>query len=95
MTSAIHSRMSLTHRLQFYTAIKPMDAEKFFNAYLALFVVLLFYAIGYAWKREGWLKTSQIDVDSGRRELDYEAMAKLREQRQTWPVWKRFLSYLF
>jgi amino acid transporter len=72
-----------------------MDAYTFFNAYLALFVVLAFYAIGYAWKREGWLKLSQIDVDSGRRELDYEAHEKLKEQRQSWPVWRRFLSYLF
>lgn len=72
-----------------------MTAYAFFNSYLALFVVLLFWAIGYAWKRQGPLKLSQIDVDSGRRELDYEAFEKLREQRQNWSAWRRFLDYLW
>lgn len=87
--------LSLTQGLQFYTAVEPLDAYTFFNSYLALFVVMLFYAIGYAWKRQGWLKLSEIDVDSGRRELDYEAFEKLKAKRQNWPAWRRFLDYIF
>lgn len=85
----------LTLQSKFYTAVKPLDAEAFFNSYLALFVVILFYAIGYAWKRQGWLKLSEIDVDSGRRELDYEAFEKLKAQRANWSGWRRVVDYLF
>jgi yeast amino acid transporter len=38
---------------QFYTAVEPMDAEAFFESYLAAPVVLFFWAVGYLWKREG------------------------------------------
>ena len=68
---------------------------QFFLSYLALPVVIMFYIIGYAWKREGWLKLSQIDVDSGRRELDYDAFEKLKARRQNWSAWRKFLDYLF
>ncbi len=72
-----------------------MTAYAFFNSYLALFVVLLFYAIGYAWKREGWKKVSQIDVDSGRRQLNFEEYEKLKARKAGWPMWKRVLDYVF
>ena len=75
--------------------MKPLNAYDFFNSYLALFVVIFFYIIGYAWKRQGWLKLSEIDVDSGRRELDYEAFEKLKAQRQNWSAWRRFVDYLW
>merc|ERR1712230_109011 len=59
---------------QFWTAIAPVGgnseegaAYDFFYAYLALPVVLAFWAAGYFWKKQGWLRTHQIDVDSGRR----------------------------
>jgi len=65
---------------QFYVAAFPIGepangrkrAEIFFSTYLALPVVLLFWGIGYAWKRTGWLKIQDIDVDSGRRPVDWE-----------------------
>merc|ERR1712000_255599 len=60
---------------QFYVAIWPPgggvnDAEGFFKSYLALPVVMFFWACGYLWKREGWLRLDQVDLDSGRREID-------------------------
>lgn len=71
---------------QFWVALFPLgspaSAEAFFNAYLALPVVLLFWAIGYAWKRQGWLRTAQIDVDTGRRKLDWEAIRQEEEDRK-------------
>jgi yeast amino acid transporter len=72
-----------------------MSAYDFFLSYLALPVVLFFYAIGYAWKREGWKKLSEIDVDSGRREPDYDALQKLRAKKAAWPWWRRALDKVF
>ena len=76
-------------------AVAPLDAYNFFYQYLALFVVIFFYIVGYVWKRRGWRKLSEIDVDSGRRELNWELYEKIKEERKDWPVWRRFLSYLF
>ena len=42
---------------------------------------MVFYIGGYLWKRESWKKLSDIDVDSGRRDLDYEAFEALRRKR--------------
>lgn len=86
---------------QFYVAIAPPgtselnDAAGFFEAYLALPVVLFFWACGYLWKRQGWLKLEQIDVDTGRREHDWEAINKYQENVKSWPVWKRWYHILF
>ncbi|KAF5979506.1 putative amino acid permease NAAP1 [Fusarium bulbicola] len=85
---------------QFYTAITNLDgslgtAEGFFESYLALPVVILFYAIGYIWKREGWRKVSEIDLDTGRREHDWDAINAHREQLANGPAWKRVWHVLF
>lgn len=71
------------------------NAESFFMSYLALPVVLLFWVCGYLWKRTGWLKISQIDVDSNRRELDWEEINAYRAQVASWPAWRRFANHLF
>lgn len=85
---------------QFYTAISPIGkrvgtASDFFQAYLAIFVVASFWIAGYFWKREGWLRTAQMDVDTGRRELDWELINRDREEMKTWPAWKRLASRIF
>lgn len=87
---------------QFYTAVAaPIgqsglgDAKSFFNAYLAVFVVALFWAIGYLWKREGWLKLDNIDVDTGRRELDMEEIREYKAKIAAYPSWKRVLHAMF
>jgi len=76
---------------QFYTAVRGLDAESFFKSYLAFFVVLLFYAIGYAWKRAAWIPTKDIDVDSGRRELDWDAFQKEKARVAAMPKWRRVM----
>ncbi|RDW81326.1 putative Amino-acid permease inda1 [Aspergillus mulundensis] len=90
---------------QFFTAVAPAgggpdggtynDAEGFFKSYLALPVVLFFWACGYAWKREGWLRTSQIDIDSGRREIDWEPIHAERRRIAAMPAWRRWLTHIF
>jgi amino acid transporter len=85
---------------QFYTAISPIGsnlgtASQFFQAYLALFVVAAFWVAGYFWKRAGWLRTAQMDVDTGRRELDWDLINREREEMKSWPAWKRILNRIF
>lgn len=59
---------------------------------LALPVVIVFWIIGYSWKRTAWLRTPDIDVDTGRRELDWEAINAYRAVVAGWPAWRRFLN---
>jgi yeast amino acid transporter len=85
---------------QFYTAVSPVGksvgtAEDFFKSYLCLFVVIAFWITGYFWKRTGWLRTSQMDVDTGRRELDWDLINREREEMKTWPAWKRLSARIF
>ncbi|KAG0649076.1 Amino-acid permease inda1 [Hyphodiscus hymeniophilus] len=87
---------------QFYTALYPLSAEgelgtaeDFFKSYLALPVVLFFWACGYLWKRTGWLRTSQIDVDTGRREVDWERINATRAEIAAYPAWRRVFHFLF
>ncbi|KAL0263520.1 Amino-acid permease inda1 [Diplodia seriata] len=82
---------------QFYTAVWPLgggvnDAEGFFQDYLALFVVIFFWICGYFWKRTGWLKLSQIDIDSGRRTVDWDTIMAERERVAAMPRWRRALN---
>ncbi|CAG81966.1 amino acid permease-domain-containing protein [Yarrowia lipolytica] len=63
---------------QFWIALFPLggkpNAEDFFMAYLAAPVILAF-VIGYKLvKRDGILKISEIDIDTGRREKDLEKL---------------------
>ena len=85
---------------QFYTAIAPVggglnDAQGFFKAYLALPVVLVFWAGGYLWKREGWVKIADIDIDTGRREHDWETINAYRAKYARYPWWRKFLAAMF
>lgn len=85
---------------QFYTAVAPVggglnDAQGFFKAYLALPVVLVFYAAGYLWKRKGPVKISEIDIDTGRREHDWDVINAYRAKYAKYPAWRKALSVLF
>ncbi|KAI8957617.1 amino-acid permease inda1 [Daldinia sp. FL1419] len=85
---------------QLFVAICPPkgginDAAGFFEQYLALPVVMLFWVIGYSWKRTGWLRTHQIDVDTGRREVDWAEINSYRERLAAMPAWRRLLNIVF
>lgn len=71
------------------------DAEGFFKSYLAAPIVLFFWACGYLWKRTGFLRLSQIDVDSGRRPIDWDAHHAIQEQRRGASLTKRIGYFLF
>ena len=85
---------------QFYTALTTLSgalgtASGFFQAYLALPVVLFFWVVGYAWKRQGWVKISQIDLDTGRREHDWETINAYRARYAKFPAWRKALAAIF
>jgi len=77
---------------QLYVAIEPLDAENFFKDYLAFFVVIFFYIIGWIWKRAAWRSIANIDVDSGRREVDWEIVNAERAKIASWPKWRQILN---
>lgn len=70
-------------------------AESFFKQYLAMPVVMFFWAIGYLWKRTGWLRTSQMDVDTNRREHDWDEINAYRAKIAALPKWRQYLDKVF
>jgi amino acid transporter len=84
---------------QFYVALFPIggtpDAQAFFESYLAAPIVILFF-VGYKVYYRQWsigVKINEIDVDEGRREVDFVAFRQElddeRAEKATWPWWKR------
>ena len=84
---------------QFYVALWPIggkpDAQAFFESYLAAPIVLLFF-VGYKLYYRQWsigVKIDEINVDEGRREMDFVAFRQElddeRALKATWPWWKR------
>lgn len=65
---------------QFWVALFPLGAAKadvtnFFQTWLTVPILLVFYFGYMIWKRDTtfWLKNDEIDIDTGRREFDLEA----------------------
>jgi amino acid transporter len=56
---------------------------------------MLFWLAGYLWKHVGWLRTHQIDVDTGRREHDWDRINAWRAHLTTMPLWKRMYHVIF
>ncbi|OAP62407.1 hypothetical protein AYL99_04610 [Fonsecaea erecta] len=84
---------------QFWTGFAPIGyremssserTEIFFEGYLAAPIVIVFYIGFKIWKRTPIRRVKDIDVVSGRRELDLEQiLAEERAIRATWPWWKK------
>lgn len=85
---------------QFWVGFAPIGYEKmtvmekvsnFFQVYLAVPIVLAFYLSYKIWFRTSVVKTSQMDLRSGIRELNLpELLAQEAAERASWPVWKRW-----
>jgi amino acid transporter len=84
---------------QIYVAIFPIGADpsanNFFIQCLAIPVVLFFWIVGFAWKRTGWLSLDQIDIDSNRRELDWDEINAHRAKVAQMSPLRRIFSKLF
>ncbi|TFK63718.1 amino-acid permease inda1 [Pluteus cervinus] len=89
---------------QLYVAISPVEplhgaaeiADNFFSVCLAVPIVLLFWGVGFAWKRTFPMKASEIDLDSGRKSwLTVEEMRQYRAERRNAPFFTRVYRILF
>ncbi|SCW00201.1 LAFE_0B11672g1_1 [Lachancea fermentati] len=88
---------------QFWIALFPVggspSAENFFEAYLSLPVVLFMYICHKVYKRNWklFIRAKDIDIDTGRREVDIEALKQeLAEQRAilaTKPLYYRAFQF--
>ena len=80
---------------QFYIAIFPIggtpNAQAFFEAYLAVPIVLAFFLFWKIYKRTRWVRTMDMDLMSGRREMNlHELRQQEIEERRTWGPAKRY-----
>lgn len=85
---------------QFWTGAWPVgykqmdaagQAKSFFLAYLAAPIVIFFYAAHKLWFKTSWyVKTKEMDLDTGRRNLNTkELIAEAQAERDSWPKWKK------
>ena len=64
--------------------------QSFFEAYLAMPIVVVFYVAFKIIKKTKFKRIKDIDVTSGRREMDLAAiLAEERAVQAKWPRWKK------
>ncbi|BEJ11574.1 hypothetical protein CspHIS471_0200340 [Cutaneotrichosporon sp. HIS471] len=89
---------------QFYAAVWPIGekptgavaAEGFFTIWLSLPVMLIMYAISWAYIRTWPKRACDIDLDTGRKSwLTVEEMRQFRAERASWPWYQRLYRLLF
>jgi len=88
---------------QFWVAIAPIGYKKetssnliknFFSLYLALPVTALFYLTYKIWYRTPFIRSHNMDLHTGIRELNIEQLIEEeREERRGWPAWKRVYKF--
>jgi amino acid transporter len=79
---------------QFYIALFPIDdspsADSFFQAYLTVPIVIVFYVVWKIWKKTPFMRPGTIDLVTGRHAIDTQQLiAQDRAERAKWPLWKR------
>lgn len=84
---------------QFWVGFAPIDygtmsarakVENFFSLYLAAPVVILFYLCYKIWFRTPFIRAKDMDLVTGRRELDIQhLLAEERAEQAAWPTWKK------
>lgn len=82
---------------QFWTSAWPVgyehvnQAERFFLGFLAVPVVLVFYLSHKIWKKQGIVKISEMDLVTGRRELDSQALKDAEKaEYNALPMYKKW-----
>lgn len=83
---------------QFWIAMWPIggkpNAEAFFQAYLAVPVVICFYTTYKIYYKTQIVRSKDMDLHTGRRELNIEALlAEERAEQATWPTWKKVYKW--
>lgn len=89
---------------QFWTGFAPVGYGKmtakeriqnFFQAYLAFPIVALFFIVYKLWFKTKFKRARNIDVTSGKREMDLPALlAEERAEQANWPKWKKIYKIL-
>ena len=84
---------------QFWTGFAPIGygsmsgsarVQSWFEAYISFPIIMAFYIVFKLWKRPAFKKIKDIDITSGRREMDLtEVLAEERAEQATWPWWKK------
>ena len=66
------------------------QVENWFEAYLAAPIVIIMFLAFKIIKKTRFRRLSEIDIDSGKRELDLPAiLAEERAEQAKWPMWKK------
>ena len=66
------------------------QVQSFFEAYLAAPIVIIMFLAFKIIKKTKFRKISEIDVTSGKRELDLPAiLLEERAEQAKWPMWKK------
>ena len=88
---------------QFWTVTWPIGweamsgseiAKSFFQGYLAAPVVIVFYLSYKIWKRTPFMRTYNMDLYTGIRDLNLaELIADERAERASWPAWRRTYKF--
>lgn len=89
---------------QFWIAVWPLggkpDAEDFFLAYLSFPIIMAFYIGHKVWKRNWrlYIPASEIDIDTGRRELDLDLLKQELAEEKAYiaskPLYYRVWNFL-
>ncbi|KAI9171503.1 amino-acid permease-like protein [Paramyrothecium foliicola] len=89
---------------QFYIGAAPINAENmsslaiaanFFVRWVGAPIVCCFYVAHKLYFRTSFVKIQDMDVDTGRRDFDLPILlAQEREERATWPKWKRVYKFM-
>ena len=89
---------------QFWTGFAPVgyammspaqNAENFFQAYLALPIVLVFYGGFKFYYKTPIMKCKNMDLHTGMRELNLaELIAEERLEQTSWPRWKKAYKFV-
>jgi amino acid transporter len=83
--------------VQLWVAVDPIGGApasvgeavaEFFAVYLGVPIVLLFYGVYKAYYRTPWISTEDIDLQSGKNEMDPTLFMKVKEDKASWPTWK-------
>ncbi|KAJ4252886.1 histidine permease [Fusarium torreyae] len=70
-------------------------AQNFFLKVLAIPIILLFYGCHKLWYRTRIVHVHDMDVDTGRRYFRAHIMSEQeREERRSWPMWKKTYQFL-
>ncbi|KAJ5092086.1 hypothetical protein NUU61_006956 [Penicillium alfredii] len=78
-----------------YASKTPQElVENFFSVYLAAPVVILFYVPYKFWYKTKFVRSHEVDLVTGRRELDIQHLIEQeRAEQAAWPVWKKAYKF--